>query len=56
MVVEHMVRTVIGPEVIFHGGIGMGNRNFIITGITGLPAGPEQKLQVHHVVDDDQEF
>ena len=55
VVVAHdMERTGVVAEMVLHRDVGMADRHIAVDGIARVFRGPEEHLEVHHVVDDDR--
>src|SRR5260221_14189587 len=56
IIIYYMVRAIVRTKMIPHSRIGMCDGNPVKGRDAANPGGPEQELQVHHVVDNDREF
>ena len=54
VVVEHMKRSALGVEMIFHRHVGVGTGDVGKAAVAGIFCRVHQKLKVHHVVGDDE--
>lgn len=54
IVINHMIRTIIFPEMILHRIIGVSHRNLVECGITRCFGCPKQKFKVHHIIYDNR--
>ena len=50
IIYSHVIRCIVGTEMIFHRGIGVGHRHIIQLFIASVLCRPKQHLQVYHIV------